>query len=521
MSVFFLYYIVDDMSSMMTLPFVYTNKSISDWLSQFPASEVLLMSNEVFKVLSTLKKHHVKIDPDSLAIAVKRLTPVVLHLSVTLRKAIMKHSQASKVAQLSIRTLYHLAFLHVYLARKVALKSEQVLHVNFAIQMIGIAFQHCALAYQRPSVVLWECLAGCYELANNANFLDMAVRHSIPECQALPTSSLALKRALLFWLANPYRLSQQDILTLFDFCTHNCSFVNLIESGMPSDRVFCWEYRTAIDYQPVYFCPDVLPDHCVLFDTYALINFENKQSLKIGAANLVMATFDQYHFLLENTKFTLSSAYVFVSRFDCVVDFFVKHVRHRQILTLNTPAPEDLTFSNLAMVKEKKQNDYELEKVSSADIWSYQQQEVDENEVLKLEFGAMKLVQTSLSLYFVAETMAVKLCVGNIFICYDSAFKPAMGITRCVHQGRRGTVKHSVVELCQGQVSLLQQSLMSVKTKLSALLLDNRGDKQLFVASAHYELGKALKFDQQEVTLERLIEVTPYFMRYQVVVCES
>ena len=118
------------MSNTISLPFQYTNKSISEWLSQLKSSDILLMSNELYKVLSTLKKEHKKIGSVSLSIVVMRLTPVVIYLSASLEKAIINHSQGHKVAQISIRNLFHLTFLHAQLAKKVDRNTDKVLHIN-------------------------------------------------------------------------------------------------------------------------------------------------------------------------------------------------------------------------------------------------------------------------------------------------------------------------------------------------------------------------------------------------------
>lgn len=504
------------MSETLALPFVYTNKSISAWLSKFDTADVPFMCHELLKVLSILKEHHKKIDSGALAIVVKRLTPVMAHVSTLLISAIIDHSQASKIAKMSTRTLHYLAFLHAHLAWRVKLKDNKVLHVNYAIQMTGMAFRHCALSYQRPSVGLWECLGDCYELAITHNFLDIAVKKPLIEFQALVTASLALKRLLLFWLANPYRLSQQDILVLFDFCTENCALVHFVQRDMFADHVFCWEYKVITAYQPVDMRPTKIPDGCVAFNTHALVNFEHKQSLNIEAVNLVIAIFDQYRSLLENTKFTLSKSFIFASRFECVVDFFVKHVRQHQVLTINSPAPADLNFFSLAMIQEKDKHEVKVEKVSSTDIWGYQiEDEENEDEELTHKFGAMKLVQTSLPLFYVAETMAVKLLAGDIFVCYDSALKPALGIARRVELKQTGTIKQSVIELCRGRVTLLQQTGQFEQTK-SALLLEDGAQKELFMVPAKYETGKVLKFDHVDVVLQRLLEISPYFMRFSV-----
>lgn len=501
------------LSETISLPFEFSNQSISEWLVQFQSSDVLLMSNEVYKVLAILNSEYKKIDPAALAIIMMRLTPVVMTLSATLEKAIIKHSQGRKVAKMSIRLLYHLAFLHAHLAKKIVLKRDKALHVNYAVQIGGVILLHCALNYERPSSVLWDCVAECYELASHEDLLDISVTSPLADFQALPTISLALKRLLLFCLANPHRLDQDDILSLFGFCTENSFLVHFVAPDIPAERVFCWDYSEGSRYQPVYARPDKLPEACVLFNTQALMLAENKRDLDIEGADLVIAVFDQYRLLFENTQFTLSKPYVFVSGFEQVLVFFNKHVRQHQILAINTPTPKDINFSSLALVKEEPQSEPVIDKVSSTDIWNHK---VEVPEKVKFRFGALKLVKTPQSLFFIAEAMELKLILGDIFIYYDADLNVALGITRHVELQQSGTIQKSVVEVCLGHVSLLQQA----RTNSQALLLENNAQHELFLVSGKYALDTVLQFDQVEVVLERLLEVSAKFMRYAVSVRE-
>ncbi len=57
---------------------------------------------------------------------------------------------------------------------------------------------------------------------------------------------------------------------------------------------------------------------------------------------------------------------------------------------------------------------------------------------------------------------------------------------------------------------------MQAAIPLSALLLNHEGRYELFLAPGRYATGEVLQFDQLEVVLERLFELSPRFMRYVV-----
>ncbi|MBW6453150.1 MAG: hypothetical protein K0A92_05125 [Methyloprofundus sp.] len=503
------------MSNPFVLPFELTHQSISDWLKQLNSSDVLLTSNEIHKVLSILKKQQEAIDTSSLTLIVVRITPVVMYLSGFLEQAMMKYAQQRKIPQMSIRILRHLAFLHLCLAQRLEQRDQRVLHLNYALQILGVAFKHYALSYERPSAVLWASMADCYRLASVHKLLDIEVVKPLADFQALTTISLALKRLLLFWLANPYRLSQEDIRALFDFCTLNSALVKLINPNLPAESAFCWDYSQGDGFQPVYFKPVRLPEECILFHAHELLRSEQSKRLSVVGGELFLARLSHYQELIEHTKFALAKSYVVASGFEQLTEFFTRHVHNNEILILNTPSPNVLNFTSLELVQDKVKKKPVLERTSATDIWA----DIEaKKEKVEVNFGAMKLVQTSQAHFYVAETLLVKLLEGDVFVTYDTSLKPVLGVSRRTDAGQRDRLQKSVVQLLAGQVSVLSQAYFVVRK--SALLLTHESTFELFLASGQYALGSVLKFDQAEVTLERLLELSPKFMRYAVSVRE-
>ena len=500
------------MSNPFSLPFELTNQSVSDWLKQLKSSDVVLTSNEVYSVLSILKKEQENIDVASLALITLRITPVVMYLSGFLEQAILKYPQQRKIPQISIRILRHLAFLHLCLAQRLEQRDQRVLHLNYALQILGIAFKLSALSYERPSAVFWEYMEECYTLALANKLLDIDVAKPLADFQALTTISLALKRLLLFWVANPYRFSQADIQTFFNFCTLNSHLVKLVNPNLAVESVFCWDYSQSDGFQPVYPRPVRLPGKYILFHANDLLHSEQKKRLSIAGSELFLARLSHYKELIESTKFALAKTYVIASGFEQLTEFFARHVRNNEILRLNTPSPKELNFASLDLVQKKVKKKPVLERVSSTDIWGGAE---DSKEKVEVKFGAMKLVQTSQAHFYVAETLLVNLVEGDVFVAYDSSLKPVLGVSRRTDCGQqRGRLQKSVVQLIAGQVSVLSQSHLVVDR--SALLLTHESTFELFLDSGQYAVGSVLRFDQAEVTLERLLELSPKFMRYVV-----
>jgi len=499
------------MSNPFSLPFELTNQSVSDWLKQLKSSDVLLTSNEVYSVLSILKKEQESIDTASLHLITLRITPVVMYLSGFLEQAILKYSKQRKIPQISIRILRHLAFLHLCLAQRLEQRDQRVLHLNYALQILGIAFKLSALSYERPPAVLWEYMGECYTLAAVGKLLDTEVVKPLADFQALTTISLALKRLLLFWVANPYRFSQEDIQAFFSFCTLNSHLVKLVNPNLAVESVFCWDYSQSDGFQPVSPRPVRLPGKCVLFHANDLLHSEQKKRLSIVGSELFLARLNHYKELIENTKFALAKTYVIASGFDQLTEFFARHVRNNEILLLNTPSPKDLNFTSLDLVQDKVKKKPKMERISATDIWGGEE---DEKEKVVVKFGAMKLVKTSQAHFYVAENLLVNLVEGDVFVTYDSSLKPVLGVSRRTDCGQRSRVQKSVVQLLVGQVLVLSQSHIVVGK--SALLLTHETTSELFLDSGQYLVGSVLRFDQAEVTLGQLLELSPKFMRYAV-----
>lgn len=502
----------------MNLPFEFTNKSILDWLTELQALDAFTMSNEVYKVLSALRKEYEILATPALVITLMRITPAVIELSTLLEALIVayaKEAKGRKLSKVNIRILYHLAFLHTELAKRSEQPNDRVLHLNYALQVIGLVSKACALSYDRLPDGLYQCASKCYEIAYFDGILDTPIEGEvIADLQYLYTISLALKRWLLFYVINPYQFSQQDIVTVFDFCTEHSNKVNFIKPDSAVDPMFCWDYKNVYSHCPIFPSPDFLPEKAVLFNTNALVHFDNQDNLNIADSRLLITLFDQYKRILEHSQLLHSSAYVVVGGFFPMCEFFNKHIYQGRIVALNSPSPDTLNFSNVMSLGENSATD-SVETLDSTDIWNPQQ----EKRKQKLEFAAMKLVKSDQASLFITEIVPIKLFVGDIFICYSDNLNIILGITRAI-RGGKGAIQRAVVELCLGSVSLLHQ-VNNTADDSFAFLLKTTSGYELFLEPMQYRLQSKLVFEQADVILEQLLETSTEFVRYAVSVRES
>lgn len=500
------------MANPFSLPFQFNNKSISEWLSHFKSAGVVVAGQEIKAVLTILEREHSKIEVPALQLVLVRLTPAVLYLESFLQKMLIAKPQQIKTAQMSCHILQCLAFLHVHLAKQVSTQTQKVMHANYGMQITGIALQHYALRYERPSKALWEYMSECYQLALHSNLLDVPVAKPLPELSVVVTVALALKRNLLFCIASPYRFKRQQIQQLFLFCTQHSQQVDFVRPGSSIKQVFCWDYQAVDCFQPVYARPAQPPEKHVLFHAYDLLQAE--RALDNNNEQLTRY-FSYYEALLAGSKFSLSKPHVFVSGFAQVFEFFERHVRDYGLSTANPPpSPRNLNFTNLDLTYDKPPKKKGLQRVDASEIWDLSQEDI---ERIQLQFGAIKLVSTEQPSFFVAEAMQVKLQVGDVFLAYDTKLQPKLGVVHCIDVRLKGTIQKSVVEMCAGKVSVLSQAESPINQR--ALLLEHDRGAELFLTEGKYVLGTVLQFDEKKVILEKVLNLSPKYMRYIVRVC--
>jgi hypothetical protein len=204
-----------------------------------------------------------------------------------------------------------------------------------------------------------------------------------------------------------------------------------------------------------------------------------------------------------------------VSSFAQIFEFFDRHVRDYGISTANPPpSPKNIDFLHLDLSVDTAPKKQGMYRVSSEAIWGASPEGAESR---RLKFGAIKLISTARPLFFVAEAMQLKLAVGDVFVGYDSALKPKLGLVHCIDVKLNGKIQKSVVEMCTGKLSVLSWSQPVIKHQ--ALLLEHETGMELFLAEGKYALGTVLQFDEKDLLLEKVVSMSPKYIRYVVTAC--
>ena len=519
-----------------SLPFDFNNASISSWLSQLNSTDVVSVGHEVFKVVNILKKEVDDVNRESLELIVERLTPVVIHTSGFLEKVFFGKSdnltgQQRKIAQLNTLLLRYLAFLHVYLAEHTTDLENKNLHANYGVQLIGFALYSSALSYEKPAFSLWNMAGDIYKTALTDDILEDTIKKPLAVFDKLPTINSVLKRNLLFSIGINYNFNHQQIKYYFDFCSLHRELVVLDRLSIKNSPGYCWEYASGQKPFPVTSKSD---DQSISKLEIAATGIVMQPKLYFNVEPLLSAfdhsvvdvPFDESVGFVEHlsnyqaineSNFSLPRHYVFLFGFDQIIEYLSRLVRENSLSTFKAPSVDELNFSSLDLMPTQQKKSHKIDDIS--DIWGDDKSEL---ENIELMFGPQKTYQTKLSGFLSVEWMKVEASFNGLILMYGKDMKSSIAVVRRLEKGGGGSnVKNGVINVQKGVIEVLKGSVSVVDLingveQRKAVLLTQDDTYEMILAVDRYVTGSVLKLKQGEAVLDRMLEFTPFFVRYAV-----
>lgn len=464
-------------------------------------------SNEAYKLIIALKKEASKTDPETLRQIVTQVSPLILSLSDFLEKSYL-NKITPRVVQLNIHLLRQFASLH-FKSAETAEIGQKVQHYNYALQMQGITHYLYVLSYERPSSSLWTEMGMVYQAALDLEITNIIADNLPKALQKLNTIEKAVKRNLLFAICNAYYLPQPNIQALFRFCTEQHSYLELNKLGEDSHEGFCWSYTTKL--QPYPINSSINGKSGLIFNAEPITKAQRQSLLNWPISNPIpiLNALSNYKNLITSTTIGLFNNHVFICEYERVIEFFNTHIRSELVWTVNSPTPEHLNFSSLELFQEERRK---TQRVTNEDIWGK-----PKDEKLKLvftDFGAIKTVKTDIPGFFVCEAIKAKLRNQDLLALYGKDLKPYLAIVRRLEPTKLTNIQKALIQIIPGTLKTV--TIWDGPTPISALLRKYQDITQLFFAQQKLATGSVLQTSVGQITLERLIEVTPYFMRYQI-----
>lgn len=481
--------------------------ALSEWLAKLGGMNGIAASNEAYKFIVALKKEADKIDPAALRRAVMQITPLALYLSDFLEKTYLEKI-APRIAQLNTHLLRQLAALHSRCAETADI-DQKIRHYNYALQMQGLVHYLRVLSYELPSSSLWAEMGMAYQAALDLQITVAVTDNLPPAMKKLNTIEKTAKRNLLFAACNAYRLSRPNIQALFRFCAEQHGYLELNKLGATSNEGFCWAYTEKQLPFPIKTLAE--GRNGVIFNAEPLLKAQRQGTINWPITDFlpIQNALSNYKNLISSPSLALANNHVFISEYERVIEFFSSHIRSELAWIMNSPTPEHLNFSSLELLKDDQGK---KERVSSEEIWGKPKEE--KLTLASTDFGAIKTVKTDIPGFFVCEAIRAKLRDQDLLALYGNDLKPHLAIVRRLEPTKQAHMQKALIEILPGTTKTL--TIGDGKTTTTALFSQHQDIRQLFIAPEKYATGSVLQTSAGPVMLERLIEATLHFQRYQV-----
>ena len=487
-------------------PFAFEPDSVTEWLVKTSASETTQASEQLYKALKFINKGSLR--AEALYPILEKLTPEVLHHANCLEALFSKtgtdlSAKMRKVARLSIQLLRQLGLSYNHLASGNQFDSQQqTLIIKRALQVIALAMRQSALIHERPSETLWKLIGDLYLQAEYNNILQIEAREKIQVLNKQASIDAVIKQNLLFALCNPYRFTSEEINAVFAFSESHCQQLKM--STQASDLAasnFYWDYGSRVSPQPVYY--GALTKSKLLLDTHELceylISAKYSGPLSKETNQSIHATLTNYRSIINSTTPGNPRIYHLIIGFQQIVDFI--------------EAPQQYASCNDFELEPLVERDFSKATQKPGKIWQQNNSNVFVNTA--------KVQPTQNASLDVAELQTMPNDLGEPAVLFTSKERPVLCVIRQIQKNAQVNIWRILLEKLTGEISYVQITAKS-KSKATAILL-RAGDasREILLPVDKYSTGSGIRVLQrgqqfQELTLTRLVDFTPHYMRYQV-----
>ncbi len=494
------------MNSNVSPPFTFEPDSVTEWLVKTSASETTQASEQLYKALKFINKGSLQAEP--LYPILEKLTPEVLHHANCLEALFSKtdtdlSAKTRKVAKLSIQLLRQLGLAYNHLASyNQFAPQQQTLIIKRALQVIALAMRQSALIHERPSETLWKLIGDLYLQAKYNNILQIEAREKIQVLKKQATIDAVIKQNLLFAMCSPYRFSSEEIDAVYAFSESHCQLLKMsTQANELTAANFYWDYESRVSPQSVYY--GALIKSKLLLDTHDLCEYLNSKKfsgpLSKETSQYILATLSNYRTVINSTTPGTPKIYQLIIGFQQIVDFMEN--------------PQQYAGCNDFELEPLAERGFNRSSEKSGKIWQQSNSSAFVNTV--------KVHSTLDAGLDVAELQTMPNDLGEPAVVFTGKEQPVLCVIRQIQKNAQVNIWRILLEKLSGEVSYVQLSGKS-KSKATAILV-RAGDAQreILLPVDKYSTGSGIRIVQhgqqfEDLTLARLVDFTPHYMRYQV-----
>jgi hypothetical protein len=491
------------------LPFLLSDQSISDWLFTLSKLSNVNSANELNKAIQRLRKE--KHEVTEVFYALIQLTPTILFIINTIETSLLSEASRNqgktphKVEKLSIQLLRNLSLAFSFLLEDKALPTEeksQTLYI--ALQLIGYTQRITTVFHEFPSSTLWKKAAELYLLAHESKLDQQEITLKIKEFKNLPSIETVVKRNLLFSICTSYQLTSSQIQQMFTISEQQCHLLKLNPKNS-NETSFIWdlENEQAPRLYPINNSNKNTSVSIEVTEFTKFIQssvFSDEQSL-----NQINNQLTGFKKIFHSSLATQFSVFNVIEGINNITRHLNKIDKLKKIQQFSSELADATPISSMSL----EPMDYEKNHLSAkTELTPTAQIEIPENA------QALKILATKYKQFVIGISNKNHYSIGNILLFCNMEAEPELGIIRNIIFVATSNSTQILIEKIEGKLSSYSISSPNLAHNI-AIKVQNK-NIELFINPCKLANGTLLKDDNEQVlTLDKLIDCSSYFMRYQ------
>jgi len=486
--------------------------AIDLWLADYKNHDQIQNSNQLYQILKDLSqaKNENLIIFDQL----NKLTPTAIDLVSELEQRLLNEAgffdaKSRKLQRLGLHIIRELITLYHKTATR-GTHDQSIFYASSqkALTLIGQHMLISAKIGERPSNIYWKITAQLYQKAK-ANEVQALPENGIESEQQLrSTIESQLKRNILFSICNPYQLSCSELEQLYNFLTENADMAELKEAQPRAIGKLCfvWEYPTAS--APTVALPGKTYHPALLINTDRLGSFlqTSKTQLPVRVINAIQQRLSSYQKLIHSDIPSAPNVSRIFLGYEQIAIASQLQLRKNKIFEQGRT---HLDSSNALI-------DAKLEPMAHENLFMNAFISDEQNsKSTKSQNNTIKLLKTQHLEFIIAVSTPEKQTLDSLVLIIDEKDKPLLGIIRRVLHVVQSNTQRILIELIPGEIDYLEKQEKDADY-LGLLVLRSGKPAEVLLKPKSYTTGSVIQIKQHKLILEKLTEITPHFMRYQI-----
>ena len=489
-------------------PFELDPESINNWLTSLEPLSVNDKVNQLYIIIKKLSNS--TIEAPVLYSVLNQLAPAILMASnslvhiATSNKATHAADKTRKLVHFSIQLTRTLCFAYCSISNDSALaKAQQASIIYKAMQLACLLMRRNAVFYEAPDAELWVKISELYLNAKALAILDLDIQDADPSLNRQLTIEALLKQTLLFSICNAYDFSPSEIADIFHATGKLCRLLTL-DTNPSESSFFCWRPDSLA--APQYTDPYKTNDEILYINTSGLIRYFESNTAHLPHYQTFLSTLNRLT-AFENIRESADPA----SPTEC--DIAIGTARATQFLKMLINRYRILELGG-AFEEQSEPTQLELEPIEDKkNIFGLLTTKILKDE--RPEFIIKTRIFETHHSNFYTTKIRQNCAIGEPLVFIRENKRPLLAIIRYLRIEPVIGLKHILLETLDGNVYPIE-----INEKEGFIIKRADGKTEFLLSPDNYRTGTCFAIDKRLINgtfcLDKFIESTPHFMRFQV-----